>query len=83
MHNVADFIWEIIKEIIERIVYMIIWAFILYSIGYAVVWIFTLGRYPKGQRSRRQTNLISGVGLLFLVAVWFGIAGYNNFTRTA
>ena len=78
MRDVADFIWEIIKMII----YMIIWAFILYSIGYAVVWIFTLGRYPKGQRSRRQTNLISGVGFLFLVAVWFGIAGCNNFIRT-
>jgi hypothetical protein len=79
MHHVADFIWEIVKMII----YMIMWGFILYSIGYAVVWTFTLGRYPKGQRSRRQTNLISGVGLLFLVAVWFGIAGYNNFIRTA
>jgi hypothetical protein len=79
MHDVSDFIWEVIKMII----YVIIWGIILYCIGYAVAWAFTLGKYPKGPRSQRQTNLISGAGLLFLVAVWFGIAGYNNFIRTA
>ena len=77
MNDVIDFIWGIIKMIIL----MVIWGIILYFIGYAVVWAFTLGRYPKGPRSQRQTNLISGAGLLFLVVVWFGIAGYNNFIR--
>ncbi len=78
MDDVINFIAEIIKAIIH----IFIWGIILYCIGYAVLWVFTLGRYPKGPRSKRRTNLISGVGLLFLVAVWFGIAGYNNFFRT-
>jgi predicted PurR-regulated permease PerM len=77
MDHIVDFIWRVIKEII----YMIIWGIILYCIGYAVVWAFTLGRYPKGPRSKRRTNLISGLGLFFLIVVWFGIAGYNNFIR--
>ena len=79
MDDVVDFILHVIKMIIL----MFIWGIILYCIGYAVVWAFTLGKYPKGSRSQRQTNLISGAGLLFLVVVWFGIAGYNNFIRTA
>ena len=77
MNDVIDFIGEIIKTII----YIIIWGIILYCIGYAVVWGFTLGRYPKGPRSKLQTNIISGAGLLFIVVVWFGIAGYNDFIR--
>ncbi len=77
MNNVLDFIYDVIKMII----FIFIWGIILYCIGYAVLWLFTLGRYPKGPRSKRRTNLISGVGLLFLVVVWFGIAGYNNFIR--
>ena len=78
MDDVVDFILHVIKMII----FMFIWGIILYCIGYAVVWAFTLGKYPKGPRSQRQTNLISGVGLLFLVVVWFGITAYNNFIRT-
>ncbi len=79
MNDLTDFIGEIIKAVI----YIFIWGIILYCIGYAVVWVFTLGRYPKGPRSKRQTNIVSGAGLLFIVAVWFGIAGYNNFIRAA
>ena len=78
MDDVVDFVLHVIKMII----FMFIWGIILYCIGYAVVWAFTLGKYPKGPRSQRQTNLISGVGLLFLVVVWFGITAYNNFIRT-
>ena len=77
MDDIVDFIWGVIKIIIH----MIIWGIILYYLGYVVLWVFTLGRYPRGPRSKRRTNLISGVGLLFLVVVWFGIAGYNNFIR--
>ena len=77
MNDVIDFVGEIIKMVI----YIFIWGIILYCIGYAVVWGFTLGRYPKGPLSKRQTNIISGAGLLFIVVVWFGIAGYNNFIR--
>ena len=79
MDDIVDFIWGVIKVVIH----FIIWGIILYCIGYAVIWAFTLGRYPKRPRSKRQTNLISGAGLLFLVVVWFGIAGYNNFIRAA
>ena len=78
MNDLVDFIFDVIKMIFL----IFIWAIILYCIGYVVVWTFTLGRYPKGPLSRRQKHLISGTGFLFLVVIWFSIAGYNNFIRT-
>jgi hypothetical protein len=77
MNNIADLILEILKAIII----MLIWGWILYILGYVVLWVFTLGRHPKGPKSPRQTNLVSGVGLLFLIVLWSGLAGYNNFIR--
>jgi len=79
MNHVTDFILEVVKAIVVEL----IWGWILYIIGYVILWAFTVGRYPKGPRSQRQTNFVAGAGLLFLVVVWFGIAGYNNFIRPA
>jgi hypothetical protein len=77
MNNVADLILEVLKAIII----MLIWGWILYILGYIVLWVFTLGRYPEGPKSLRQTNLVSSVGLLFVIVLWSGLAGYNNFVR--
>jgi hypothetical protein len=77
MNDFADLVWAIIKAII----YALIWGFLLYWLGYLMVWLFTRGKYPKNTGSLREDNFISGVGFLFLVVVWFGIAGYNNFFR--
>jgi len=77
MADIIDFV----SRAITTIVRMILWGIILYCIGYVVVWIFTLGRYPQHIRSPRETHLISGAGLLFLLVVWLVIAGYNNFIR--
>lgn len=77
MNDVVDFILEVLKAIVA----ILIWGWILYILGYAVIWVFTFGRYPKSHETLRQTNLISGVGLLFLIVLWLGLASYNNFVQ--
>jgi hypothetical protein len=77
MNDIGDFILEVLKGV----VILLIWGWILYLLGYVVLWAFTLGRYPKGPKTQRQNNLVSGVGLLFLIVLWFGLAGYNNFVQ--
>lgn len=78
-----DAVLDFISEVIKAIVQIIIISLILYSIGYFVLWVFTLGKYPKGLRSKHREDIIPGVGFLFVIFVWCGIAVYNNFIRMA
>jgi hypothetical protein len=72
-------IFEYILEIIKAILLAILWSWILYGLGYLALYIFTLGKYPKNLSSRHKERNISLAGIAFIVLVWFGIAGYNNF----
>jgi hypothetical protein len=76
-----DKIGGIIIEIIKTILLMILWAWILYGLGCLVLWVFSLGKYPKNMSSNHKGNIISGVGVAFIVFIWLGIAGYNNFVN--
>jgi hypothetical protein len=76
-----DDLADIIVEILKFIILMLIWGWIFYILGYAVLWVFTFGKYPKGLKSPQQANLVSGVGLLFLIVLWSGIVGYNHFVQ--
>lgn len=78
MNDLGDFIVETLKAIVQ----VLIWGWILYILGYAAIWVFTFGRYPKSPESPRQKNAIAGVGLLCLIVLWTALAGYNNFVQS-
>jgi hypothetical protein len=51
---------------------------VLFNLGRAFLLLVTLGKYPRGIKLEKDVNLISGVGVGVLLAVWTSIAIYNN-----
>lgn len=76
-----DEIGDFIVAVLRAVVIMLLWGWIFYVLGYAVLWVFTFGKYPKNLKLQGKANLVSCMGFLFLIALWFALAGYNNSVR--
>lgn len=73
-----DSILEAIVEFIKFVLWNIFWSFVLFNIGRIFLLLITLGNYPRGEKLEKDVNLISGVGVGVLFAIWSIIAIYNN-----
>lgn len=76
--TIVETVVEWVIEIIRMILVMIFWSFILYYLGRVVLWVLTLGRYRPKEDSYQEKNKVAWVGFLTIVALWTGIAIYNN-----
>lgn len=77
---IIETVVEWVIEIIKMILVMILWSFILYYLGRAVLWMLTFGRYRLKEDSYQEKNKVAWVGFLTILALWSGIAIYNNMT---
>jgi hypothetical protein len=77
--KMVDSITECICELIKELVLFIFWSWLLYLIGYTLVWTITFGRYPRKSSLAAQKELLSAVGLLSLLVLWGIVAVFNNF----
>lgn len=57
---------------------VIIWDFVLFHLGRAVLLAGTLGRYPKRKDYAQSHGRVQGVGIATLVVLWVVIAVANN-----
>ena len=57
---------------------VIIWDFVLFQVGRAVMLAVTLGRYPTRKDCAQSHGRIQWVGIATLVLVWVVIAAVNN-----
>jgi len=73
-----DSILEVIFEFIKFVFWNIFWCLVLFNIGRIFLLLVTLGNYPRGEKLEKDANLISGVGVGILFAIWSTIAIYNN-----
>ena len=73
-----DSILEAIIEFIKFVLGYIFWCLLLFNIGRIFLLLVTLGKYPRGDKLEKDVNLISGVGVGVLFAIWSSIAIYNN-----
>jgi hypothetical protein len=76
-----DAITSTIGSVLKFFISWLLWSFILFNLGRAILLLFTLGRYPRGPALTQHNNRISLVGVLALVALWASIAVRNNLTR--
>ncbi len=73
-----DSILEVIVEFIKFVLWYIFWCLVLFNIGRIFLLLVTLGNYPRREKLEKDVNLISGVGVGVLFAIWSTIAIYNN-----
>jgi hypothetical protein len=73
-----DSIVEGIVEFIKFVLWYILWGLLLFNLGRIFLLLVTLGNYPRGDNLEKDSNLISGVGMGVLLAIWSTIAIYNN-----
>lgn len=57
---------------------VIIWDFVLFQVGRAVMLAVTLGRYPTRKDCAQSHGRIQWVGIAALVAAWLVIAAFNS-----
>lgn len=76
-------ILEAIGEVIKSVLWYIFWCLVLFNIGRVFLLVVTLGKYPRRENLEKDVNLISGVGVGVLFAIWSAIAIYNNWGPSA
>ncbi|WP_130621003.1 hypothetical protein [Dyella amyloliquefaciens] len=57
---------------------VIIWDFVLFQLGRAVMMIAAMGRYPTRKGCEQFRRRIQWVGIATLVVLWLAIAAFNN-----
>lgn len=77
MDSIFETIFSFVIEIIKLIIYVVIWSYVLFFIGVAVLKVFTFFKYPTGMQFEKHINVISGVGLNSIYIFWACIATYN------
>ncbi len=78
MDSIIETIFEFVVGVLKFILWYILWCIVLFNLGRAFLLLVTLGKYPRGIKLEKDVNLISGVGVGVLFAVWSSIAIYNN-----
>jgi len=73
-----DLIANGVAAIVKFVFVWLIWSFVLLNLGRITLLLCTLGRYPRGRTTERDTNRIAFTGLVVLIFLWSGIAIYNN-----
>ena len=56
----------------------VIWDFVLFQLGRAVLLTATLGRYPTNRDCAQSRGRIQLVGIASLGVLWVAIAAFNN-----
>jgi len=69
MHEV---IAAVMRFFLEGMVVDLVWDILLFCLGLVLLWLLTLGRYPRGAAVERHANLISLFGLLAVVTAVAG-----------
>ena len=77
MDDIFEAILNFFIEIVKFVFYVVIWSYVLFYIGFAILKIVTFFNYPRGMQLKRQISVISGVGLNGLYISWASIAAYN------
>lgn len=60
---------------------VIIWDFMLFQLGRAVMLTATVGRYPARKDCEKSRSRIQWVGFAMLVVLWLAVAVFNNLRR--
>ncbi|GLQ89138.1 hypothetical protein [Dyella flagellata] len=71
-------ILDAVKAIIRFVFETIIWNFVLFHVGRAVMLTVTLGRYPTRRDCAQSPGRIQLAGMAVLVTLWAAIAVSNN-----
>jgi len=66
MHEV---IAAVLRFFLESMLVDLVWGILLFNIGLVLLWLLTLGRYPRGPVVERHANRISLSGLVVVTAV--------------
>lgn len=71
-------ILDAIKAIIRFFFETIIWNFVLFHVGRAVMLTITLGRYPTRRDCAQFPERIQLAGMVVLITLWAAVAVSNN-----
>lgn len=77
MDSIFEPIINFIIEAFKFLIYVVIWGYVLFYVGFAILKIITFFKYPSGMQLEKQINIISGVGLNGIYISWACIATYN------
>jgi hypothetical protein len=78
MNIIVETIVEFLVEVIKFILWYIFWSIVFFNLGRAFLLIFTLGKYPRGEKLETHANFISSMGFFVLFLAWSSIAIYNH-----
>ncbi|MDE2156446.1 MAG: hypothetical protein KGJ32_11225 [Xanthomonadaceae bacterium] len=70
MHEV---IAAVLRFFLESLLVDLVWGVLLFNLGLVLLWLLTLGRYPRGAAVERHANRISRFGLLLVVIAVAGV----------
>ena len=77
MDSIFEAVFNSFIEIVKFVFYVVLWSYVFFYIGFAILKIFTLFNYPRGMQLKKQINVISGVGFNGIFISWACIATYN------
>ena len=67
-----------IGSLLQWLVVVLIWQMLMYGVGYAALYMCSLGRWPRPQWGDRHDDRISATGIALTALTWTLVALYNN-----
>ena len=59
MDSIFEAIFNFVIEVVKFTIYVVIWSYVLFFIGVAILKILTFLNYPTGLQFEKQVNIIS------------------------
>jgi hypothetical protein len=67
-----------VGSLLQWLLVVVVWQIVMYGLGYAALFVLSVGRWPSREWADRFDDRISVAGLCVVALAWTLIALYNN-----
>ena len=73
LETIFELILQFIIELVRFVIFLILYNIVAFCIGYVILKVITLWRYPGKEMSEQDKNVVSNIGIFVPSVLYLGL----------